>query len=64
MFHHIKDTQGFLDELHRLLKPTGTLYIESSHQPVSQAKLKIEKNGLWDILAESNGLFRCVPKGK
>ena len=64
MFHHIKDAQGFLGELHRLLKPTGTLYIESGHQPVRQAKVKIEKSGLWVILAENNRLFQCIPKRK
>ena len=44
MFHHIKDAMGFLKELHRLIKPNGTLFIESGHQPLNDAKQKIVKS--------------------
>ena len=62
MFHHIKDTRGFLKELHRLLKPNGTLFIESGHQLLDNAKQKIKKSGCWVIIKEERNMFKCSPK--
>jgi len=62
MFHHIKDTIGFLKELHRLLKPNGTLFIESGHQQIDKAKQKIVKSDCWVIIKEERNMFKCIPK--
>jgi ubiquinone/menaquinone biosynthesis C-methylase UbiE len=62
MFHHIKDTRGFLNELHRLLKSSGTLFIESGHQPLKDAKQKIVKSDCWVIIKEDRNMFKCTPK--
>ena len=62
MFHHIKDARGFLKELHRLLKPGGTLFIESGHQPLDEAKQKIGKSDCWAIIKEERNMFKCMPK--
>jgi len=62
MFHHVKDARGFLRELHRLLKPNGTLFIESGHQPLDDAKEKILKSDFWAIVKEERNLFECTPK--
>jgi len=62
MFHHIKDSTGFLKELHRLLKPDGTLFIESGHQRMVNAKQKIMKSGYWEIIKEERNMFTCSPK--
>ncbi len=59
MFHHVKDGGGFLRELHRLLKPSGTLFIESGHQPLNDAREKIMKSGCWNIVREYRNLFEC-----
>ncbi|WP_455371336.1 class I SAM-dependent methyltransferase [Petrachloros mirabilis] len=59
MFHHVKDGGGFLRELHRLLKPGGTLFIESGHQPLNDAREKIMKSGCWNIVREDGNLFEC-----
>ena len=62
MFHHVKDTDGFLVELHRLLKQNGALFIESGHQPVEDARKKILESGCWVIVKEEQNLFECTPK--
>ena len=59
---HIKDARGFLKELHRLLKPSGTLFIESGHQRLDNAKQKIVKSDCWVIIKEERNMFMCTPK--
>lgn len=62
MFHHVKDTVGFLRELHRLLKTGGSLFIESGHQPMNDARQKIKESNCWVIVEEDRNLFRCRPE--
>lgn len=64
MFHHIKDSQPFLKELHRLLKSDGTLFIENGHQRLDAARQKINASGYWQIMTAQGKLFTCVPKEK
>ncbi|MBU0480416.1 MAG: class I SAM-dependent methyltransferase [Proteobacteria bacterium] len=64
MFHHVKDAPGFLKELHRLLKPGGTLIIESGHQKMEAAREKISRSGFWTISEERCNLFVCLPSAK
>lgn len=59
MFHHVKDTGGFLGELRRMLKPGGTLFIERGHQPLDAARQKIIGSGDWNIVGEEGNLFEC-----
>ena len=62
MFHHIKDARDFLKELHRLLNHSGTLFIESGHQRLDNAKQKIVKSDCWVIIKEERNMFMCTPK--
>ena len=62
MFHHVKNADVFLKELCRLLKPDGTLFIESGHQPFNEAKDKILKSDCWTIVEEKRNLFECKLK--
>jgi len=62
MFHHVQDSAGFLAELHRLLQPTGTLFIESGHQSRAGAREKILQSACWVIVKEEQNLFECTPK--
>ncbi len=62
MFHHIKDTRGFLKELHRLLKPSGKLFIECGHQRRDKAEQKIVASDCWVIIKSERNLFECIPK--
>ncbi len=61
MFHHVKDARAFLEELNRLLKPSGALFIESGHQPLNKAKEKIVNSGSWEIINEEKGTYKCIP---
>ncbi len=62
MFHHVQDDEAFLRELRRLLKPNGTLFIESGHQAINVAREKILKSECWTIDKEERNLFECKPK--
>ena len=63
MFHHIKDTNRFFAELHRILKQNGSLFIESGHQSIDEARTKILNSEHWAIYNEERNLFECRPNG-
>jgi len=62
MFHMVKDTDGFLTELNRLIRPGGFLYLEDGHQPRSLTKEKVVKSGCWELTGESRNFIKCQPK--
>jgi ubiquinone/menaquinone biosynthesis C-methylase UbiE len=61
MFHMVKDTGSFLNELNRITKKEGTLLIEDGHQPRSSSKEKILKSGCWEIIGEEKRFLKCTP---
>ena len=52
MFHHIADTDAFLQEVYRIAKPNGTLILSGGHMLRSSIKSKIAASGLWEISKE------------
>lgn len=53
MFHHVKNTDAFLKELHRIAKDDGLLVLSGGHQTRSTVKRNIAKSGLWEIANEN-----------
>ncbi len=64
MFHMVKDHRKFLEELKRITKISGILYLENGHQPRALAKDKIMRSGCWEILGETKAFIMCKPKMK
>jgi ubiquinone/menaquinone biosynthesis C-methylase UbiE len=62
MFHMVKDTDSFLQELKRLIKPDGNLYLEDGHQPRPLTREKIINSGCWDIEDATKSFLKCKPK--
>jgi len=62
MFHMVDDTHLFLQELHRLLKNNGYLFISMHHMTPDEARGKIASSKLWQIVDEVDNCLKCVPK--
>jgi len=52
MFHHVSDVTAFLQEISRISKPEGLLFLSGGHMPRATVKAKIAEVGIWDILEE------------
>ncbi len=63
MFHMVKNTQPFLQELNRITKPRGFLFLEDGHQPRSLTKEKVLGSGCWNIVEETKSFIKCSPEG-
>jgi ubiquinone/menaquinone biosynthesis C-methylase UbiE len=61
MFHMVKDTDSFLQEVKRISKPSGFLYIDNGHQPRKRAWEKITASEQWEILEENERFMKCRP---
>lgn len=62
MFHQVNEPTLFFRELHRILKPNGTLILEDGHQPRVATIDKINGSMLWEIIKKTKKHVRCVPK--
>ncbi len=62
MFHMVKNTHLFLQELNRIIKPGGILFLEDGHQPRTLTKEKVLNSGCWNILEETRSFIKCYPK--
>lgn len=63
MFHMVSDPGSFLQELNRISKPSGFLFIDNGHQSRDEAKEKILTSKKWEILVENKRFMKCRPIG-
>jgi ubiquinone/menaquinone biosynthesis C-methylase UbiE len=61
MFHMVSNTNQFLKELHRILKPDGVLYLEDGHQPRTCSLEKVKKSEVWVVESETKKHMKCRP---
>lgn len=59
MFHMVKDTKTFLQEIHRLIKEEGIVIIEDGHQSRQETIRKIKDSGLFTISLETKKHVKC-----
>lgn len=60
-FHMIQDPQKLLVEIHRLLKPSGSFFLDDGHQSRQETKLKISLSGTWLLNKETKDHIQYVP---
>jgi ubiquinone/menaquinone biosynthesis C-methylase UbiE len=46
VFHSIDDPKSLLQEIHRLLKPGGWLFMDPGHMPLEKARSSVQSTGL------------------
>lgn len=62
MFHMVSDPDSFLQELKRLARPGGILFLEDGHQPRPMTREKVLRSGCWDIEDSTKSYLKCKPK--
>jgi ubiquinone/menaquinone biosynthesis C-methylase UbiE len=61
MFHMVSDPKVFLQELNRISKGDGVLFIDDGHQSREEARRKIRTSGMWEIVEEKKPYMKCRP---
>ena len=61
--HQIAEHQLLFEQLHRMLKPEGRIFLEPGHMRLSRAKEIVEGTGLFDIAETWRHEFLLVPRG-
>lgn len=61
MFHMVSDPGGFLNGIHRMIKPGGTFILEDGHQPRTLSRQKVMQSGCWKIIEETSEYMKCMP---
>jgi ubiquinone/menaquinone biosynthesis C-methylase UbiE len=62
MLYGVKDPVALLDELHRIIKPEGTLIVDEGHQPRRKIINRLSLSDRWEIREARIDHLRCVPK--
>jgi ubiquinone/menaquinone biosynthesis C-methylase UbiE len=62
MLHLVQNVQRLFKELHRIIKPGGTLILDDGHQKRRITKAQITESDLWNIFAENKDYLKCHPK--
>ncbi len=61
MFHMVRDSDAFLNELYRISVRSALLYIDNGHQSRKEARSKITASGVWEITEENDRFMTCRP---
>lgn len=61
--HQIAERRLLFEEMHRMLKPKGCIFLEPGHMKLSRAKKIIEDTGLFDIVETWSHEFLLAAKG-
>jgi ubiquinone/menaquinone biosynthesis C-methylase UbiE len=61
MFHHVNEPGPFLEELHRIAKPSCKLFIEDGHQSRDKTEKKLSSCGSWKIAAKKEKWVQLEP---
>lgn len=62
MFFIIKKPKEFLDEIRRILKKNGVLYLDDGHQKRSVTRAKLRAAGQFEIMEETRDHLTCRVK--
>jgi len=52
MFHHVPDTNAFLQEVYRIAKPDALLFFSGGHTLRKSLKAKVDQSGIWELAEE------------
>jgi ubiquinone/menaquinone biosynthesis C-methylase UbiE len=61
MFHMVSTPDVFLEELNRICKDKGLLFIDNGHQSRDEARFKLRSSGSWEIVEEEKRYLKCSP---
>jgi ubiquinone/menaquinone biosynthesis C-methylase UbiE len=64
MFHMVSTADVFLEELNRICKDKGLLFIDNGHQSREEARFKVRSSGSWEIVEERKRFLKCRPTKK
>lgn len=64
VFHMVQKPSLFLQELHRLIKPGGSLILEDGHQKREQTLKKVLASKRWKIREENKKHLNLIPVNK
>jgi ubiquinone/menaquinone biosynthesis C-methylase UbiE len=62
MFFGVSDPVALLAELHRVLRPDGTLILDDGHQSREKTLEKLGWSGKWEVKESSRDHLHCIPK--
>ena len=62
MLHLVENAGELFRELHRIIKPDGTLIIDDGHQKREVTRVQLNTSNLWNVLKENKDHLKCSPK--
>jgi ubiquinone/menaquinone biosynthesis C-methylase UbiE len=60
--HCIEDTEALFQDIRRILKPGGLLFMHKGHMPMPEQRELVEGSGLFDVAESQNLTILAVPR--